>query len=270
LEGSIVEADEGGLLRDTPPPETTPVEQAWCDMAACLYLSDGWSLRCALDMTVQVVMANEEGARAEERFVRAVRPGDRLMLIHGQRRQSLYELLVDRLHQHPAMLLHLTLIERWQQEAARAYAHRHARDGLTLEGLLTALQRQGSRIATAQTIGLWLRGETLAPSDPEDLARLADELEAPFLRDQRDRIVRAASRLRGLHRGLANRLNHWLDQHLNGGSLTADDEVVDTEVGLRLSDFKDALLVVRVERVEIETGPFLRDDLGRPEREPGA
>lgn len=88
-----------------------------------------------------------------------------------------------------------------------------------------------------------------------------------FVRQYHGRIVQAANRLRGLHRGLSNKLNHWLEGHATDAVHTNDDDVIDTELGLTFGDVRNSLLVLRVVGIQNVTGPFLRTNLGRVEKD---
>lgn len=195
-----------------------------------------------------------------ERTVRSVATGDRLVLVHGQRRQSLYELLIGRVHRHPSIQLHLSLIKVWQDEIATAFPA-WVRGGKSVGLLLLQLRARGSRIQSELAIRFWSEGKVLAPLDPEDLVRVATVLSMPFTREHHERIARAADRLRGLHRGLALRLSYWLRKEAAGLPHDGDDEVIDAELGLTLRDFKDSLEIVTVTRVAEHQGLFLRTSL---------
>src|SRR5262249_55068735 len=141
-------------------------------------------------------------------------------------------LILSRVHRHPAIEVHVALVQRWQDDFVAAYKMRRVRSGMGVDDLLKAMRDRGSGLESPLTLRLWLRGETLAPHDPEDLRRLAEVLELRFVREYSPRIFRAARRLRGLHRGLANRLNGWLRDRAAGAGPTGLDSVFDAELGL--------------------------------------
>jgi len=84
-----------------------------------------------------------------------------------------------------------------------------------------------------------------------------------FVKEHYRRIHNAASRLRGLHRGLSNRLNRWLEQETAGTAAQSDEDVIDEDLGLRFGDFRSSLQVLAVEETATIAGPFLRTSLGR-------
>ena len=240
-------------------------EQAWVSEAFQVRASGGWRGFFAPEDRLNVVVQSGTQRRTEERFVRSLRVGDRILVIHGQRRQSLYELVISRVHNHPAMEIHLALIGQWQEELAESFRARR-RIGWTYQDVLTRIRAQGSQISSTQTIRLWVLGQVLAPDDPKDLLRLARTMDMRFAEQYHSRINVAAQRIRGLHIGLSIRLNRWLkDQVTNVAE--QDFEIFDDELGLSFQDFRDSLRIHTVESVQIASGLFLRDSLGSFERE---
>lgn len=249
--------------------ETTEdgIEEApWVEEAIAISFDEEWQALFAADDTIQVITTGADGCQLEERYVRALRSGDRVLFIHGLKRQSLYELIILRVHRHPSIELHLALIRRWQDDFARAYRQQWRNKGLSLDDLLKQLQARGSSLTSPLTLRQWLRGQTLCPLDPEDLHRLADVLNMHFVHQYYRRIHHAAGRLAGLHRGLANRLNRWLEQQAAGIVSGELEEIFDEELGLSLQDFRDSLLILTVRAVARKQGPFLRAILGELEK----
>lgn len=198
----------------------------------------------------------------QERPANAIRRGDRIVLIHGQKRQSLYDLLISRVHNHHAIRLHLALLKLWHEEIDKGFHSWARRTGRGYEALLQELRQLGCRRSAPLTLRFWVSGEILCPSDPEDIRRAARVLEMTPVLENSAAIARAAERIRGLHRGLAHRLNNWLRNQNPGNSAQADD-VIDEELGLRLSDFRESLEVLVVENVTRMDGIFLRSSLNR-------
>jgi hypothetical protein len=216
----------------------------------------------APDYSINLVRMLEGRETILERTVRSVRTGDRLVLVHGQRRQSLYELLLTRVHRHPSLQLHLVLIKTWQEEISASFAHWRQTSGKSFGELLAALRDLGSDIQSTLALRFWTEGKVLAPLDSQDLPRVAKVLGMKFTAEHHTRIAKAAERLRALHRGLAVRLNNWLRREAAGGqSHEADDEVIDAELGLSLRDFKDSLEIVTVEGCAERAGLFLISNL---------
>jgi hypothetical protein len=112
-------------------------------------------------------------------------------------------------------------------------------------------------------------GEVLCPEDTGDLLRVAEILHMPFVKDNHRHIDKAAQRLRNIHRALARRLNRWLQQEAAGALREGkpDTSILDKELGLTFSDFRDSLLILRVESILHREGLYLRSSLGQLERE---
>jgi hypothetical protein len=88
-----------------------------------------------------------------------------------------------------------------------------------------------------------------------------------FVRQYYKRIVQAANRLRGLHRGLSIRLNRWLEDQATGAAHRNNDDVIDAELGLTFGDVRNSLLVLRVVEIQTVAGPHLRSNLGLPRKD---
>lgn len=255
--------------RDSDHADTEVLEavEAWTETVFELELEDEWVVSFAEDERVQVIVQDKD-VHLAERYIRAVRPNDQLLFIVGQQRQNLYDLIINRVHAHPAIELHLAMIRRWHEELPKAYRTWRQQKNRGLDDLLQALQKEGSRIGTTQTLRLWLNGSVLCPEDAHDLKRLARILDMPFVQGNYRYIDKAARRLRGLHIALSRKLNGWLQQEAAGiiGERRTDHSILDKELGLTFSDFRDSLLVLRVLSVREHHGLFLRQSLGQLER----
>jgi len=233
----------------------------------------GWQAYFALDDVINVV----SNGRLDKRYVRSLRHEDRVLIIHGQQRQSLYDLIISRVHKHPSIELHLAMIRRWQEDLRVAYVQWCTRTGepselraygaRDLDGLLRRMQARGSQLVSSLTLSFWLKGFVLCPLDSEDLLRVGEVLNMGFVQTYYKRISQAASRLRGLHRGLSNRLNRWLQDQVTGAIQGNDDDVIDAELGLTFGDVRNSLLILRIKKIELVNGPFLRSTLGRLEKD---
>ncbi|MBE2184478.1 MAG: hypothetical protein IAE89_13700 [Anaerolineae bacterium] len=236
----------------------------WIENQIYLEFDDGWCVSFSPDDTVQVVVAGGE-THTQERFVRSIRPGDRILFIVGQQRQNLYDLIISRVHAHPAIEVHLAMIRRWHEEFPRAYKGWRKRNENNLTTLLSLMQLEGSQVTSTQTLRQWLTGSVLCPEDSNDLQRLAKILNIPFLSDNFKQIAKAAGRLGGIHRALSRRLNRWLNQEAFGaiGEVEVDTTVLDKELGLTFNDFRDSLIVLTVTSSTQRQGLFLRQGMGK-------
>lgn len=238
------------------------------DAALEVKFHGGWIILLDPDDKVRVVTlkADTSETTTEDRYARSLRPGDKLLFIHRKHHQNLYELIVARIHQKPGINLHMKLVQRWRDDLARAYAvKRSIAPGWSVADFLQELQDRGSSITTTLALRNWLNGETIAPDDPVDMRRVAEIFGMEFVREEYRRINGAAERIRAIHRGLGRRLNGWLRQQLVGETQNAPaaDDVLDSELGLTFSDFRESLQVLEVAHAVFQEGPFLSDALGQ-------
>lgn len=248
---------------------TNKTEEVWIEEALEVHFDDNWRVLFAPDETINVIYRGPKGEEIDERYVRSLEIGDRILFIHGQKKQSLYELIISRIHKNPAIEVHLALIRRWHNDFIGAFQQKYQMTGMSKDDLLYELEIRGSSLTSSQTLYLWLRGFVLCPEDPEDLRRLAEALDMTFVLQYYKRIHGAAKRLRGIHRRLSYRLNRWLLQK-STGIMENDKELyesIDDELGLTLQDFRDSLMILQVFSIEKRVGPFYRDGLGKLEKE---
>lgn len=232
-----------------------------CSDAVRIRFRENCAIDFPTDASVQVVVNMPSRTSLQERFVSSLRRNDKILYIEGQKRQTLYDLILSRVHAHPSFQIHLALIRRWKQDLL--IAHKSSKTSLSPEEILSELQKRGSNILTTLTVRNWLNGLCLCPDDPEDLRRLAEIMNLGFVLDQYKRIYKAAQRIRGLHIGLGLRLCGWLEGAAKG--FDNDTEVFDQELGLTLADFKTSLIVLTVESITELSGPFIRSTLGNLE-----
>lgn len=256
---------EERVLSDNPNVESedTMHNMMTTDQVIHIVFREGFHVRLPQNATVQLVINADNGRKLDERSVRSLRSNDVVLFIHGQNRQDLYELILSRVHAHPSIILYVNLIRKWQEEISESAE----RTNLSLEDILNNLKLRGSNLETTQSIQFWKDGKVLCPKDPADLLRIAQILEMDFSKEYYKQIGRAATRLRGIHIGLARRLNQWLQQ---GGIETSHDRIddlIDSELGISFNDFQDALQLLSVEEVRQEEGLFLISDLGQLTKE---
>jgi hypothetical protein len=248
------------------PESAALAENLWVQDAIEVQLEGGSHVLLPSDETVNVIIRKNGGTEVEERYVRSLRAGDKILFIQGQRRQSLYELLVSRVHRDPVIAQYLALVRRWQDDLLRAFSERERESRISPESLLRDLRAKGSELTSPHTIRAWLHRLVLAPNDPEDLRRLAEVLSMGFVVKYYKQIHKAGRRLKGLHINLSARLNRWL---ASGGAesiaASGDEDLIDAELGLTVEDFRHSLLQLQVIDVRQQPGPFYRPHMGRLE-----
>lgn len=255
--------DDGPLFSESTNDTHAGEYETWCDKAVRLFFENGSSVTYAHDETINVIRPGQ--FKSDERYVGSVQRGDRVVLIHGQRRQNFYDLLISRVHQHPSMMLHLALIERWRTDFVDAYQRWREGGMKNLDDLLKLLKEKGTSLMSTAALRSWLQGQVLCPQDGKDLLRLADVLGLDYVSQHYKKIESAAVYLRGKHRAFANTLNRWLEQQAAGVDTGNDDEVIDEALGLTFGDLRSSLIVLTVREVEVLEELLLRSNLGKLE-----
>ncbi|MDL5054910.1 DrmE family protein [Oscillatoria laete-virens NRMC-F 0139] len=239
------------------------VDKAWD-----VEFTNGNHIFFASDDMVNVIAEKNGKTTTDERFVSSLRSGDKILYISGQSRQSLFDLLVSRVYDNPAISLHVKLVERWHEELVKAYNQRKRLDSSwSLDKLFEEMRLRGTKISDSQPLRYWLKGDTLRPQDAEDLRRLAEIFNLEFIKQHYKRIHRAGGRLHGLHVSLSRRLNSWIQDGTPDlfAETSGNDDLVDEELGLTLRDFMNSVRVLAVKGKSLHVGPFLRNTLGQIE-----
>lgn len=213
----------------------------------------------AKDDKIKMIKSTPSGKTLEEQYIRSLRPFDQVLLINGLKRQSLYDLIISRIHDHPTFVLHLSLIERWHHE----FYMNMLNSKKSFYALLHELQLKGSKIKSELAVRQWNSGLIICPQDYEDLKRLSEILNMPFVKQYHSQIYKAAQRLRGIHRVLSRKLNAWLREEAFLSNSQSFKDIIDEELNLDFRDFQDSLLILTVERIEEKKGLFLPSDLGQ-------
>lgn len=267
-EQALIEDELGieGQFQEDAETDIASEQESWCESVIEVHFEHGWHVCFAPDDRINVIVTGEKGQQVDKRYIRALKPSDRVIAIPEQRRQSLYNLILSRVHGHPSIELHLALIRRWQQDLESAYRRWRLHGVRNLDELLWQMQQRGSTLTHPMTLRGWLSGNILCPENPDDLRRLAEILEMGFVVSHHQRIYQAAKRMRGLHRVLARRLNGWLEEQASGSVKAQDNDVLDAELGITFGDFRNSLLILRVQDIQPIMGLFLRSSLGRFER----
>jgi hypothetical protein len=253
------------IFHESSADEVSKKTEPWCEQIVHISFMNGTFVNYPVDEIINVVKYHGKNAEVKEWFVRALRPGDRVVFIHNQRRQDFYELLISRLHQHPGMIFHLNLIRRWQDDFVKAYRQWSLEGTRSIGTLLDEMRNLGSELISPMTLRNWLQGKTLCPDEAEDLRRLAEILSMKYVVQNYRKISHSAKRLSGLHRGLARKLNRWLTSQAAGGEIRNDDEIIDSELNLSFADLQNSLILLDVQDVETLQGLWLRNGLGKLE-----
>ena len=239
----------------------------WVEDALEIEFSGGW--RGLFDRQDKLLHIDGATAQCDERYVTAIRLEDTVLIIPFQKRQSLYDLVINRVHKHPSIELHLVVLRRWHEELVVGFERWATKLGvnkgsmkLASQAFLEKLQNKGSSLTSSQTVRYWVSGTTLCPLDPKDISRVGEILDLHFVKEQHGRIAKAATRIRGLHRGVSNRLTNWLHYWSRGIADSHDKQVIDVETELTFGDIRASFIIVDVVTIEKVRGPVLRSELG--------
>lgn len=233
---------------------------------------DSWKILYSPDDIINVIKTNRIGKDIESRLVSSLQNGDNVLFIHGQKKQSLYELIVSRVHKNPSIETHLALINKWHSEFSLSFEKRFKNRNMThnakLLFILRELGKRGTLITDERTIHNWLMEKTICPDDKEDLKRLADILDMPFVKKYYKQIHAASHRLAGIHIVLSKQISKWLIEQ-SSGIINSQNELnglIDNELGLTINDFRDSLMILKVISINKKSGLFYIDRLGVLER----
>lgn len=244
------------------PKENDPTTEIY-DEAWLVTFENGEKILFQIDGAVNVVVESKNGLSSDERYVSSLRPGYRILFIHSSRKQSLLDLLIERIYQHPAINLHIKMVERWQEDFAAAFNQKMKSEaGWGIDNLFQEMVKKGTGLTTSQAFRHWLKGNTLRPQDPEDLRRLAEIFSLAFIREHYKRIHRSGGRIHGLHVSLSRKLNEWIEEGGQDLYATKDSDILDDEIGLSFQDFRSSISVLKVKFVSKEKGLFTAEMFG--------
>jgi hypothetical protein len=239
-------------------------KEAVVEKALQVCFADGWRGTFDVNARLNVVKTTQQGNKIESCYIKALRKGDRILYIYGQKRQSLYELVLSRVHSHPSMEIHLALVRQWQFEIRQAFI-RWLQNGKSLYELYSRMRELGTDLEGPYQLRSWIAGFTIRPSDIEDLRRISEILGMSFTLEHYKRIHKAGGRIHGLHISLSRRLNAWIQQGASDARLP--DDIIDETTGLTFSDVRDSLILLTVESFMEKEGPFDRSSLNKIKRE---
>lgn len=193
--------------------------------------------------------------------VSGVAVGDELLFVDGQARKDLLAKILEVAEGVPELAVPAAWVDYWRGALTRARA-RFA----TYELLRAELERHGC-VRQAQTVRLWVTGQTIGPEDPEDVRRLGECLgDEPLIRSYRT-VADAMRGLRTAHVRLGQRvgaLARSVGANAAAG-LVDEDEIIDERTGLTASDFRDSIEILIVRTVQpAGTVPYAVTGVLRP------
>lgn len=241
---SIARSTEAWEEEIEAPVETPQADVAGLTEAICVEFDDGIGFFEPGQIVSRVLEGNVEKVAAK-----ALRPGDRVVLVDRSARRDLFDVIVGKLEQLPEFAAMVMLIQEWHERAARAY-----RSGLTQYEILRRMGPDAG-VTTAAAVGFWLRGFVEGPNDPEDIRRFGEAVGDEFLTRHWRTIGQALATMR-THR---RRLGRMLARVLEGVNPEQLEYAgfFDRRLGIHYSDLTDAVTVHIVVRVSDTPVPVL-------------
>jgi len=141
-----------------------------------------------------------------EKAVKALKPGDIVLFVDHAQSRTIYDLMLDEIKRSPGFEPYVTLIQQWHRRLQSWFVN----SGLTYAELHKLVVQKGSKVVEA-TLASWVRGNTMAPFDPEDLRRMIAivGIEDPN-GSVSEAVNDAAVRLRNVYRVYAKAVNAFL------------------------------------------------------------
>ncbi len=185
--------------------------------------------------------------------------GDKVLIIKGNARNNLYDLIIEEIENQPMLDLDIKYIEYWQDCINEAFKIKD----MTYEEVQKKLKDLGSDISSSGTVGNWIRGDIMGPSDPKDIERLGLILGRNELIRAWARIDTALKRIRSIHKIVARQLNKAIILS-SGIGFVFDDETESLErFGLSIEDMRRTLAVKTVREISEETRYVRASDTGK-------
>ncbi len=237
--------------------EDDQVRNDFVQKAVELQFEESYIGRFSEDTLLYVIKSFRGKLKLQKAFVKSLRKGERIVFLPQQKRQNLYDLLIEKLHNQGPIQIHLSFISHWQTELLEAYmVWKH--NGGNLKDLLSKMQGSGSKIQSLQAIRSWINGYILHPRDPNDLLRLSQILNMSFTQQNYKRIHKAATRLANLHRMISHRLSKSIETGMDKNS----GDLIDNETGLTNQDLMESVLVLTLQSMRVVSGIYFESDLG--------
>ena len=152
----LIVADITEMRKSMPANERS--DEILCAAAIKVVFDQGWYAFFAPDDSINIICHRG----LDSRYVSSIRTNERVLIIHGQQRQNLYDLIISRVHKDPSIELHIALIRRWQEDLRIAYKQwrkqpmNHNEQNLygsrDIEGLLSRMKGCGSQLISSLTL----------------------------------------------------------------------------------------------------------------------
>ena len=180
-----------------------------------------------------------------------LQPGDTLILIRGGVRQDFADYILERTDNHPRMQEITMRTKLWVSVLRSGMNSANDSIGDFLAKLQAAQEQEGVRVTqTYATARQWVKGLTIGPRDGVNIKLIGKIYGSEALIRDYLKINEAARRMRGLHRSILRRMDDiLLKAGMRNRKGASDDEVIDEEFNLHVSDFAGVLTLEQIEQV---------------------
>ena len=192
-----------------------------------------------------------------EKEVRDLRSGDIVLFVNYAQSRSVYDLMLDEIKRAPGFEPFVGIIQQWQRQLQTWFIS----SGLSYTDLHHVLSQKGSEVVAA-TIASWIRGNTMAPLDPENLSRLIAVVGIPDPGGDVCKMVNdAAVSLRTVYRVYARAVNSFLLKTAGDDRIEVNDLL--QKYNLDIGAIRDSVVKEEVIAVSPETVSILSSVAGR-------
>jgi hypothetical protein len=193
------------------------------------------------------LVARVRGGRVEQGVaLSAVAPGDTLMVIDRDPRKALLDKVLEQAATVPQYAVVSEGVRVWRDALRAGYI------AAGTYASLNSLFRAAGVDVEDQTVGTWVRGVTIGPSDREHVRQVGIALGNSVLTQKHQLVCDAISKLRGIHVKLGVRLGSMALAHGSKALAGArdEDELLDELSGLTLGDFKRSLEFPKIRSID--------------------
>lgn len=187
-----------------------------------------------------------KGNGTVEKAVKDLKKGDIVLFVNHAQSRSIYDLMLDEIKRSPKFEDFVAIIQQWHRRLQSWFVS----SGLSYASLHNVLSQKGSKVVGA-TVASWIRGNTMAPLDSEDLGRLIAIVGIPDLDGKVCKTVNdAAVRLRNVYRTYAKAVNAFLVKAAGENRVEMDDLL--QKYDLDIGSIRDAVMKEEVSVVSPE------------------
>lgn len=196
-----------------------------------------------------VQIYDESTEKVKDRIGRNLKRNDLLILIENSTRKSLAESIINKVESHPSMIQVVVYQKAWSYYLRQALEE----SGDHFNEVIEKLTAHGAKEPkTPAAVYQWINGVIIGPSDLDNIRRIGEIYNKPFLIDHFKEIANAVRRLRSIHRSLAKRLNRMIPRAgIQADQGQSENTVIDEKLDLYLEDFANVVSMGRIESIEL-------------------